>query len=87
MVQKEGDEHGIAPIKERLEKDEMLMKQVYKMHGIKKVLLRNSIPVEKVKDFADDYEITPEFTYSFENDKVLTHEKPWDVADDEGIGL
>lgn len=84
MVTKEGDENGIAPIKDRLEKDEMLMKQVYKMHGIKKVLLRNSMPVAEAKEAADDYEITPEFTYTFENGKVITNEKPWEVKDDEG---
>jgi adenylate kinase family enzyme len=54
MVTKEGDENGIEPIRARLDKDEMLMGQVYKMHGIKKVFLRNSIPVEKVKEFTDE---------------------------------
>lgn len=86
MVQKEGDENGIAPIKARLEKDEVLMKQVYKMHGLKKVLLRNSIPVSEVKEATDDYEITPEFVYKFNEaeNKVETSEKPWEVTDDEG---
>jgi hypothetical protein len=84
MVMKEGDEFGIAPIKERLDKDEMLIKQVNKMHGIKKVLLRNSIPVTEVANATDDYEITPEFNYTFEDGKVVTHEKPWEVKDDEG---
>ena len=36
-----------------------------------KVLLRNTIPVDKVKDVTDDYEITPEFSYEFKNGKVL----------------
>lgn len=84
MVTKEGDEHGIAPIKERLDKDELLIKQVNKMHGLKKVLLRNSIPVEKVSEFTDDYEITPEYSYSLNGDKIETLEKPWEVKDDEG---
>jgi hypothetical protein len=86
MVTKEGDEAGIEPIRARLDKDEMLMGQVYKMHGIQKVFLRNSIPVERVKEFTDDYEITPEYYYDWnENDKkVDVAEKPWEVKDDEG---
>jgi adenylate kinase family enzyme len=86
MVTKEGDEHGIDLIRPRLEKDEMLMRQVYAMHGIPKVLLRNSIPVDKVKEVADDYEVTPEYYYAFdENSKtVQVHTKPWEVGDDEG---
>jgi adenylate kinase family enzyme len=86
MVTKEGDENGIEPIRARLDKDEMLMGQVYKMHGIKKVFLRNSIPVEKVKEFTDDYEITPEYSYKWneQDKKVDVEEKPWEVKDDEG---
>ncbi len=87
MVTKEGDELGIEPIKARLEKDGILMEQIYKMHGIPKILLRNSIPLDNVKDFADDYEITPEYEYyvSESTGKVQTKEKPWEVKDDEGI--
>ncbi len=87
MVTKEGDELGIEPIKSRLEKDGILMQQVYKMHGISKILLRNSIPLSKVSEFADDYEITPEYVYSFDEatGKVQTKEKPWEVKDDEGV--
>ena len=84
MVAKEGDENGIAPIKERLDKDEMLIREAYKLQGIPKVLLRNTIPVDKVKEITDDYEVTPEFSYEFKDGKVLTHEKPWEVKDDEG---
>ncbi len=87
MVTKEGDELGIKPIKERLEKDDNLMKQVYKMHGISIVLLRNSIPVKSAKEFYDDYEITPEYSYLFDkkNNKIRIKEKPWQINDDEGI--
>jgi len=87
MITKEGDEQGIAPIKDRLDKDEMLIKQALKLQGIPKVLLRNSIPVDKVKANADDYEITPEFTYAYDEkkDKVITKERPWQVLDDEGV--
>jgi adenylate kinase family enzyme len=87
MVTKEGDEMGIAPIKERLDKDEMLVKEAYNLQGIPKVLLRNSIPVEKTKEMTDDYEVTPGYEYNFkeQENKVETIEKPWEVKDDEGV--
>ena len=87
MVIKEGDELGIEPIRERLNKDETLIKQALTLQGIPKVLLRNSIPVSEVKEAADDYEITPEFTYSFSEaeNKVETSEKPWEILDDQGV--
>jgi len=86
MVAKEGDEHGIEPIRERLNKDEMLVKEAYNLQGIPKVLLRNSIPVGKTKEVTDDYEITPEFSYKFneQSGKVETLDKPWEVEDDQG---
>ena len=87
MVPKEGDELGIEPIRERLEKDGQLMEQVYSVHGISKILLRNSIPQNEVLNFSDSYEITPEYDYFFnsENGKVQTKNQPWKVMDDEGI--
>jgi adenylate kinase family enzyme len=84
MVMKEGDDQGIAPIKDRLEKDEMLIREVYTLQGIPKIMLRNTIPVAKTKETADDYEITPEFSYEYKDGKVETKEKPWEVRDDEG---
>jgi len=86
MVTKEGDEQGIEPIRARLEKDEMLIKEAYNLQGIPKVLLRNSIPADKTQDFADDYEVTPGYSYEWneKETKVETIEKPWEVEDDEG---
>ena len=87
MVTKEGDELGIEPIRERLNKDEVLIKQAFSLQGIPKILLRNSIPVDKVKEFTDDYEITPEYVYNWNKKakRVEITEKPWEVLDDEGI--
>jgi len=87
MVQKEGDELGIEPIRERLEMDEKLIKQALSLYGIPKILLRNSVPVELAKDYVDDYEITPEYSYQWdkENKRVKTTEKPWVVLDDEKV--
>lgn len=87
MVTKEGDELGIEPIRERLKTDEKLIKQAFSLQGVPRILLRNSIPVNKVKEFADDYEITPEYIYKFDKqvDKVKISKKPWQFLDDEGI--
>jgi adenylate kinase family enzyme len=85
MVQKEGDELGIAPIKDRLAKDESLIKQAFTLYGIPKVLLRNTVPVDKAEEYLNDYEITPEYVYELEGNKVKVIEKPWQVADDNGI--
>jgi adenylate kinase family enzyme len=86
MTAKEGDEHGIEPIRERLNKDELLIKQAHALQGIPNVMLRNSIPIEETENFTDDYEVTPEYSYEFNEteNKVITHQKPWTVQDDEG---
>jgi hypothetical protein len=43
MLPKEGDNLGIKPIRERLKKDEKLIKQAFSLCGIPKILLRNSV--------------------------------------------
>jgi len=87
MVQKEGDELGIEPIRERLETDEKLIKQAFSLYGIPKVLLRNSVPIDKAKDLVDDYEITPEYSYQKDkkSEEIKKNEKPWQVLDDNGV--
>ncbi len=87
MVSKEGDEFGIEPIKERLEIDEQLIKKAFSLYGIPKILLRNAIPVKKAKEFLDDYEITPEYSYQWSEKerKVKIIEKPWQILDDQRI--
>jgi len=85
MVGKEGDNLGIETIRERLELDQKLIEKVFSLHGVPKILLRNSIPIEKAKDLVDDYEITPEFYYELQSDgQVQTKEKSWTIKDDEG---
>ncbi|MDD5146140.1 MAG: nucleoside monophosphate kinase [Candidatus Pacebacteria bacterium] len=85
MVSKEGDELGIGPIKDRLQTDEDLVKQAFNLHGIPKVLLRNSVPIDKANEYVDDYEITPEYVYEKDaNGIVKIKEKPWQINDDEG---
>jgi len=86
MVTKEGDELGIEPIRQRLETDEGLIKKAFSLYGVSKVLLRNSVPADKVKEYVDDYEVTPEFVYE-RNDKgeINIAEKPWEILDDNGV--
>jgi adenylate kinase family enzyme len=86
MITKEGDEMGIGPIKSRLEKDEELIKRAFSLHGIPKILLRNSIPINEADNYVDDYEVTPEYVYNFNEaeNKVEVKEKPWQIKDDKG---
>ncbi len=87
MVSKEGDELGIAPIKARLAKDGELIQKAFSLHGIPKILLRNSVPADLANEYVDNYELTPEYSYEYDSEsgKVKTIEKPWTILDDEGI--
>ena len=48
MIGKEGDNAGIESVRERLELDEKLIKKVMSLHGIPKILLRNTIPTSSM---------------------------------------
>jgi adenylate kinase family enzyme len=87
MVSKEGDELGIETIKDRLALDEKLIKQAFSLYGIPKILLKNSVPVEEAKNYVDDYEITPEYVYQWDENekKVKVIEKSWEIPDDNGV--
>jgi len=87
MVQKEGDQFGIEPIRERLALDGKLIEKSFSLYGIPKILLRNSLPVEKAKELLDDYEITPEYVMNWneKENKIDIIEKPWVIEDDDGV--
>jgi len=86
MVVKEGDNLGIETIRERLELDDKLIEKAFSLHGIPKILLRNSVPIDKAKDRVDDYELTPEYHYEMQPDgSVKTLERPWTIKDDDGV--
>jgi len=87
MIGKEGDDAGIESIRERLTLDDKLTAKVLSLHGIPKVLLRNSVPTESYNKDVDDYEITPRyvFKYNEETKKVTVTEEPWIIKDDEGV--
>jgi len=84
MGAKEGDDKGLEPIRDRLKTDEDLIRKAFELHGVPKVLLRNSLPVDKAKEYVNDYEITPEFYYELKDGKPITLQKPWQVKDDDG---
>lgn len=85
MVAKEGDELGIEAIRQRIEVDKKVMNLLLKLEGIPKIFLRNSVPVKLAKDYVDDYEITPEYSYKWNENsqKVEIIEKPWIINDDD----
>lgn len=84
MVSKEGDSLGIEAIRDRLEKDGELVARAFSLYGIPKVVLRNSVPVKEAKKLVDDYEITPEYVYTWDEKvkQVKTIERSWIIKDD-----
>jgi len=85
MIGKEGDELGIETIRERLELDQKIIDKSFALHGIPKILLKNSMPVDAASDYVDDWELTPEYDYELDlNGGVRVLEKPWVIKDDEG---
>ena len=87
MFGKEGDDMGIESIRDRLELDDALISKIFSLHGIKKGLIRNAVPVAKAKEYVDNYEITPEYYYEYDEaaKAVKTLERPFVVKDDEGV--
>jgi len=85
MEAKEGDDKGIAPIKHRLDKDEEIIKTVFSLYGVPKVLMRNNVPKQDGLKLFDKYEITPEYGFKLVGSKVKVIEKPWTITDDNGI--
>lgn len=87
MLPKEGDELGLEGIRERLEADEQLIQYALKLRGVPLIKLRNTIPVSEADKLVDEYEITPEYMYSYDGTtkQVTTTTKPWVVQDKDGI--
>jgi len=87
MIKKEGDELGTEAIRGRLDKDEELLKKVYSLHGLPKILLRNHVPIDVAEKYVDDYEITPEYHYHWneKESKVEIETRPFIIKDDRGV--
>jgi adenylate kinase family enzyme len=84
MEPKEGDDLGIGPIRDRLSKDEEILRKAFALHGVPKVLLRNHVAEAESLQYFDDYEITPEYSFKLNGKKIEVIEKPWTVKDDNG---
>jgi len=84
MEPKEGDNLGIEPIRDRLDKDEEILKKAFALHGIPKILLRNHVSVTESEELFDDYEITPEYIFEKKGKEIKVIEKPWSIKDDNG---
>lgn len=80
MLPKPGDELGIAKYANRIKRETQLMEIGRQLHGIPKIELFNAIPVIH-KDVVQDYELTPEYSFTYENGKVKVHTKPWAVKE------
>ncbi len=87
MIGKVGDSLGIAPIRKRLELDGSVIDKVFSLHGIPRILLRNSVPIKSSGEYVDAYEITPAYSYELNETTgtVSTIETPWSVRDAEGV--
>jgi hypothetical protein len=86
MVAKEGDNLGIEAIRERIELDNKVMRELLGLEGVPKLYLRNAVPTKIAAEYVDDYEITPAYEYKWDDNakQVKITEKPWITKDDEG---
>ncbi len=86
LVSKEGDSAGIESIRGRLDTDGKLIDYATQIYGIPKVLIRNTIPLERSEEMAESYEITPMYSYEgAKGGEVVTKESPWVFKDDVGV--
>jgi adenylate kinase family enzyme len=81
MIKKEGDELGIEPIKDRMIMDNQLMERARKLYGVPKIEVFNGIHADRALEYVDDYEITKEYYFEREGDKVVRKEKPLSVSE------
>ena len=86
MKLKEGDEIGIETMRERMNLDDELLRKAFSLRGVPKILLRNSVPVDKADENIDNYEITVGYSYKWNagENKVDIIKKPWTTENDEG---
>jgi hypothetical protein len=86
MKLKEGDEIGIETMRERMNLDDELLRKAFSLRGVPKILLRNSVPVDKANENIDNYEITAGYSYKWnkQENKVDIIKKPWTTENDEG---
>lgn len=85
MVIKEGDALGVTAIKPRLVNEGKVMDNVFQIHGVPKVFLRNSVPAEFAKSNIDDYEVAKVYDFEQLSDgSIKSKLKTLKFKDDEG---
>jgi hypothetical protein len=87
LATKEGDELGLEGIQDRLEADEQLIQYALRLRGIPLIKLRNTIPVDQADEYVNEYEVTPEYVYTYNQDtkQVETSTRPWIMKDKDGV--
>jgi adenylate kinase family enzyme len=85
LIAKEGDSLGAASIADRLKTDEILMKQAFELHGIPRILVRGSIPLNQKDTVIEDYEVKKMHEFKLEGDTVSDTAKDWAFEDDSGV--
>ena len=83
LIKKQADDKGIEPLLPRIRTDFKLMDTANALHGVPKINIYNSVPVDIADELIDDYEKTPmfEYTYNKKTDRVEMHKKPWSIKD------
>lgn len=83
LVKKEGDDKGLESIRDRLDQDQKLLEMISELNGVEKVLIRNDIPLSNYKEFVEDYEVTPQYSYEDINGTVKVSTNPWVIKSDD----
>lgn len=86
LLAKEGDSAGRESIRERLDIDGKLIEYTSQIYGVPKVLIRNTIPIDRSCNLIEDYEITPMYSYEGTEERAIeVKESPWIIKDDSGV--
>ncbi len=81
MRTKPGDELGIEKYKNRIIKENNLMNIARNMHGVNKIELFNAVPTDIGDKYLQKYELSMEYSYTYESNQVKKHAKPWVITE------
>lgn len=86
LIRKEGDEKGIENIRERLDKDGMLMAEIEKLPERNKLKVVNHIDLDRLGADVDEDEVAKKLVFSYDHgrDSVNVGYEPLIVKDDSG---
>ena len=81
MVEKEGDEHGIGLIADRVVLDTQVMDMARKMYGIQKIELYNSVEASLADTYTYEFDRTAAYYHEYKDGKVVSTKKDFEVED------